>query len=90
MKKLLASCLLLGSSMSVLVPGHAQAEDKPMFGNQTGFNGDFVCLYIPFNMMAENRMEQVLKDKGYSHMTNPQVVTNGANMFLCGLVPEKK
>jgi hypothetical protein len=39
--------------------------------------------------MADQKIAQVVKDKGYDSMTNPQVITSGPNMFVCGLVNVK-
>lgn len=85
--------LMTGVGVLMLVlAGQALAaeKDSATFRIQASAEGDFVCLHIPYNLMAESKMATVVREKGYTHLINPQVIASGPNMFICGLVDAKK
>lgn len=76
-------------SAALLTTAAVAAEKEVTFKVRSDAEGDFVCLHVPFDLMADQKIAQVVKDKGYDSMTNPQVITSGPNMFVCGLVNVK-
>ena len=76
-------------SVVLMTTAAVAAEKEVTFKVQSDAEGDFVCLHVPFDLMADQKIAQVVKDKGYDSMTNPQVLTSGPNMFVCGLVNVK-
>ncbi|MEZ5510530.1 MAG: hypothetical protein R3F47_11615 [Gammaproteobacteria bacterium] len=76
-------------SVVLMTTAAVAAEKEVTFKVQSDAEGDFVCLHVPFDLMADQKIAQVVKDKGYDSMNNPQVITSGPNMFVCGLVNVK-